>query len=76
MQYIVSRTSGDDDIAPVPGARKVSFRKGERNPNWDDKQWIVEISDLLEFVKVHGQCIVSIDNGGRPVLEIYDTYRE
>lgn len=30
----------------------------------------------MEFVRKHGQCVVSIDNDGHESIEVYDDYRE
>lgn len=38
--------------------------------------WFVEISDVMDFVRKHGDCVVSIDNDGYETIEIYDDYRE
>lgn len=38
--------------------------------------WFIEIQDIMEFVKRHGECVVSIDSDGFNCIEIYDYYRE
>jgi uncharacterized membrane protein len=42
----------------------------------EDVKWFVEISDIMEFVKNHGECVISIDGDGFNCIEIYDYYRE
>lgn len=44
-----------------------------------EKKWIIDIPDIYEFVKVHGDCIVSTPGDfveEYPIVEIYDYYRE
>lgn len=41
--------------------------------------WVIEIDDIVEFVKKVGECIVSASEKyveGYPQIEIYDDYRE
>ena len=38
--------------------------------------WVIDVDDVLAFVKKHGRCVVDIDFYGWPEIEIYDTYRE
>lgn len=39
-------------------------------------EWRIEIADILQFVKMHGTCVVEIHFDGTPSVEIYDDYRE
>lgn len=39
-------------------------------------EWFIELADVMEFVRQHGQCVVSIDNDGHESIEVYDDYRE
>ena len=44
-----------------------------------EKMWMIDIPDIYEFVKVHGDCIVSAPGDfveEYPRVEIYDDYRE
>jgi hypothetical protein len=44
-----------------------------------EKMWSIDIPDIYEFVKVHGDCIVSAPGDfveEYPRVEIYDDYRE
>ena len=41
--------------------------------------WVIEIDDIIEFIKKVGECIVSASEEcveGYPQIEIYDDYRE
>jgi hypothetical protein len=38
----------------------------------EDVKWFVEIPDIMEFVKKHGECVISIDGNGFNCIEIYD----
>lgn len=40
------------------------------------KDWFIEITDIMDFVRKHGECVVSIDDDGFNCIEIYDYYRE
>ncbi len=46
-----------------------------RDVGWH-QEWFVEIKDVFEFVKKHGDCVVSVGEYGQPSIEIYDDYRE
>ena len=39
-------------------------------------KWFIEITDIMDFVRKHGECVVSIDDDGFNCIEIYDYYRE
>ena len=63
------------------------FTDIKRLPNGDwrgtskEKQvvWVIEIDDIIEFIKKVGDCIVSVSEDyveGYPQIEIYDGYRE
>lgn len=47
-----------------------------------DVVWVVEVPDLIAFVKKYGRCVLSLNAGKYPELddlmelEIYDDYRE
>ena len=44
-----------------------------------EKMWLIDIPDIYEFVKVHGDCIVKAPGDfveEYPRVEIYDDYRE
>jgi len=78
-----------DDPSKLPsttGADVVDwFARGEnhrvenghicRDFGWE-AGWFAEIPDVMEFVRQHGECIVSIDDDGYECIEIYDYYRE
>jgi len=38
--------------------------------------WFVELTDVMEFVREYGECVLSVDNDGFNCIEIYDDYRE
>jgi hypothetical protein len=38
--------------------------------------WFVELTDVMEFVREYGECVLSVDNDGFDCIEIYDDYRE
>jgi len=38
--------------------------------------WCVYIDDIMDFVRQHGECVISITSGGLNKIEIYDDYRE
>lgn len=38
--------------------------------------YVIEIEDVLEFVKEHEECVIRFNSGGYPVIEIYDAPRE
>ena len=40
------------------------------------KQWAVQVSDIMNFVDIHGECVLSRDREGFANIEIYDDYRE
>lgn len=46
-----------------------------RDLEWE-AGWFVEIPDVMDFVRQHGDCVVSIDDDGYESIEIYDDYRE
>lgn len=46
-----------------------------RDIGWH-QEWFVEIKDVFEFVKAHGDCVVSMGEYDQPSIEIYDDYRE
>ncbi len=38
--------------------------------------WLVQIDDIMEFVKAHGQCIIDINPFRFGMIQIYDDYVE
>lgn len=88
----VSRTRVDrrstDDPSKIPaygGQSAWWFEKGSNHRIENgricrdlgtEEVWVVDIDDVLEFVKKHGQCVISIDFDGWPEIEVYDDYRE
>lgn len=90
--YKVSRTRVDrrstDDPAKVPAYRGDSAWWFEQGKNHriengmicrdlgQEEKWVIDIDDLLVFVREHGECILSIDRDGWPEIEIYDDYRD
>jgi len=46
-----------------------------RDMHWDGA-WAIEITDIMDFVAKHGECVVSINCKGFSEIEIYDGYRE
>lgn len=39
-------------------------------------KWFIETTDIMKFVRKHGECVVFIDSEGFNCIEIYDYYRE
>lgn len=39
------------------------------------RSWLIEVEDLIAFMKEVGEIIISMDDGW-PSIEIYDSYRE
>ena len=39
-------------------------------------EWFIEIIDIVEFVRVYGDCVVGVGFDGHARIEIYDDYRE
>lgn len=48
----------------------------ERKETTNETAWFLNVEDVIEFVKEHGECVISVSECGFPVLEIYDYYRE
>lgn len=44
--------------------------------DFTDERWVIEIDDLVGFIKEHGSCIVSVDPNGMLDIKIYDDYVE
>lgn len=40
------------------------------------RRWAVNITNIMDFVDTHGECVVSRDEHGFAKIEIYDTCRE
>lgn len=91
-RYLVARTSLEnsdeslkDEIPPCKGAYKgiianressqVGTANSGRVPVY---RWFVDIEDLVEFCKINGRFIFSMDFDYEewPKIEIYDDYRE
>ena len=41
-----------------------------------ENDWFIEISDIMQFVRDNGRCVVDIDDDGFNTIEIYDSWRE
>lgn len=39
-------------------------------------RWVIEVNDVMEFVRKYGQIVINHDFWGFPHIEIYDDYRE
>ena len=90
--YKIARTRVDrrttNDPAKIPAYKGESawwFETGENHriengmicrDMGQEEKWVIDIDDVLDFVKENGQCVVYIDSDGWPNIEIYDTYRE
>jgi hypothetical protein len=46
-----------------------------RDMGWQ-KSWFIELSDVMEFARHYGTCVVSVANDGHEEIEIYDDHRE
>ncbi len=77
-----------DDPAKVPafiGQRDWWFKEGTNHrienggiarDMGSTEVWMMDVADVWDFVRKHGDCIVSINDDGFRCVEIYDDYRE
>jgi hypothetical protein len=68
--FIVSRASSPG-IKPCEDA----FTNNLIEPEYSDN-WFVVVENIIEFVKEHGQCVLSVGGDGFNRITIYDDYIE
>lgn len=85
MKYIIHCTSewkGEKIIEKYPIIKKYNYEIGYPYPYKEQSRLLVEIDDLIKFVKdVKQEIIITTDqyndvDKGFVTLEIYDTWRE
>jgi hypothetical protein len=77
MKCIVSRTTVKFDASRPPCAEAYPIKVNVDISNYceNEDQWAVNC-DLIEFIKLYGKCVVSVDHENVVHIEIYDGYRK